>query len=208
MKFSSDNHADISKYYNNCFIKIKESGDLLFFIQHVGKTEVRGVCETGAEFVIHLDNDNPYEIDYVLPHKSFFQYGKDAVQLYRTPAKQYYRGLNQQNTNVVKLSNNGASFEGMKLNFDVLKAFVSKQPFFSLSEATGKGKGIEGTNHSYALTTRLMYHRVSKGLYVDMVRIADVEVPNKTIHFTHPIFKAEVLGFLAQSGETHLFTLV
>jgi hypothetical protein len=208
MKFSSDNHADISKYFNNCFIKIKESGDLLFFVQHVSRTEVRGVCETGAEFAIYLDNENPYEIDYVLPHKSYFQFGKDACQLYRTPAKQYYRGLNQQNTNVAKLNKEGTGQEGMKLSFDILKAFVSKQPFFSLSEATGKGKGIEGTNHSYVLTPRLAYHRLSKGLYVDGIRIASVDVPSKTIQFKHPIFKPEVAAFLAQSGETSTFTLV
>lgn len=206
MKFTSDNHQDIQKYYNNTFIKIKETGDLLYLIQYVGRTEVRGVCETGAEFIIYLDNENPYEINYVLPHKSFFQNGKDACLLYRTPAKQYQRGLNGQNTNIVRMSREG-KFEQVKLDFTVLKAFVSKQPFFTLGQAIGKGKGPEGTNNSYVLTPRLTYNRVLKKLFIDMTPVARVDVPSKRIFFDHPIFKQEVAAFLQQSGEHNDFSL-
>ena len=206
MQFSSENYQDISKYYNNTFIKIKETGDLLYLINHVSRTDVRGVCETGAEFIIYLDNDNPYEIDYVLPHKSYFQFGKDAHMLYRQPAKQYQRGLNGQNTNIVRLSKDG-KFEPVKLEFALLKAFVSKQPFFSLSDATGKGKGPDGTNHSYVLTPRLVYSRTTKTLYIDMLPIATVDVATKIISFVYPIFKQEVAAFLQQSGEQNIFKL-
>lgn len=206
MKFTSDNHQDIQKYYNNTFIKIKETGDLLYLIQYVGRTEVRGVCETGAEFIIYLDNENPYEIDYVLPHKSYFQNGKDAYMLYRTPAKQYQRGLNGQNTNIVKMNKEG-KFEQVKLDFTVLKAFVSKQPFFTLNNAIGKGKGPEGTNTSYVLTPRLAYNRILKKLFIDMTPVARVDVPSKRIFFDHPIFKQEVAAFLQQSGEHLDFSL-
>lgn len=206
MKFTSDNHQDIQKYFNNTFLKIKETGDLLYLIQHVSRTEVRGVCETGAEFIIYLDNENPYEIDYVLPHKSYFQNGKDAYMLYRTPAKQYQRGLNSQNTNIVRMNKEG-KFEQVKLDFTVLKTFVSKQPFYSLSQAIGKGKGPEGTNNSYVLTPRLAYSRILKKLFIDMTPIAQVDVAAKRIIFDQPIFKQEVLNFLQQSGEHNDFTL-
>lgn len=207
MLFSSENWDDIRKYYLNTYIKIKEAGDELFFINRVDRAQVSGIVENGGEFVIYLDDANPYEIDYVLPHKSYFQLDKDAVQLYRSPAKQYQRGLNTSNTKVVRLNRAGEqeSLSEGGLDFKVLKAFVEKQPFRTLAQAIDKNAPVA---NSFVLSPRMMFHRVTKGLYIDFVRVANVHTGDRTITMIHPVFTDEVKTLLKQNNETELFKVL
>jgi hypothetical protein len=202
--FSSENADDIRKYYLHTYIKVKEHADLLFYIQRVDRQTVQGVTETGQEFVLYMDDKNPYEIDYVLPHKSFFQYEKDACQLYRVPNKQYYRGLNVENTRIARLDKTGKKVPfNQDIDFKVLKAFVSKQPFYTLSNAAGKAN--PNGCYSLVLTPRMVYHRALKAIYVDFTPVATVDVTTKTITMLQPVFKAEIAAFLRQSNEQDLF---
>ncbi len=203
MQFTTDNWDDIRKYYLGSFIKLKEHGDLLFRIDHVDRTRVSGTVEDGREFILYMNNENPYEIDYVLPHKSFFQYGKDACQLFRIPARQYMRGICVQNTAVSKFSPVGERSEMGALDFPVLKAFVAKQPFHSLTTAVSK-HNPDGLR-SFVLTPRMAFHRSTKNLYIDFTKVATVDVPSKAIILTLPIFKSEVENFLKKSGEFEIF---
>ena len=203
MQFKTDNYDDIKKYYAGTFIKVKEYGDLLFRIDRVERTSVSGMVEDGREFVLYMDQDNPYEIDYVLPHKSFFQFGADACQLYRVPARQYRRGLCIDNTRIARLNSKGQQEQLGDLSFESLKAFVAKQPFYTLTKATSK-ENKEGL-HSYVLTPRMVYHRNTKGIYIDLVRVADVDVASSTVTMKHPVFKAEIQNFLSKSND--LFTV-
>lgn len=199
MQFKSSNFEDIRKYYQGTYIKLKEYGDTLFRIDSVSSNCVSGMVEDGREFLLYMNDDHPYEIDYVLPHKSFFQYGKDACLLYRIPARQYMRGLSPQNTDVAKFSPDGVLKTGGELDFEVLKAFVSKQPFFSLSTATGKANpnGLR----SFVLTSRMAYHRASKGIYIDFTRVADVDAASKTVTMRQNIFTKEVADFIQKTGD-------
>lgn len=205
MQFSSENYDDIRKYYLNTYVKIKEFGDLLFYINRVDRTQVSGLVEDGREFDMWLDKDHPYEIDYVLPHKSFFQYEKDAAQLYRVPARQYQRGLSTGNTRIARVNQAGEKEEvgDGGLDFKLLKAYVSKQPFVSLSQAIGKSNP-EG-RRSFVLTPRLMFHRQTKSLFMDFIRVADVAPETREIKLIHPIFRPEIEAFLKQTNETATF---
>jgi hypothetical protein len=200
MKFQSANYEDIKRYYLGCYIKVQEHGDLLFSVDRVNRNSVEGRLDDGRDFIIYMDDENPYEIGYVLPHKSFFQFGYDAWQLYRVPARQYFRGLNSHNTRISCINSMGEheDWEG-GFGFEILKAFVKKQPFMSLSSA------LKADNNSTVLTPRMVYHNKLRCIFVDFEKVAEVNGNN--IRLLKPVFKSEIVNLLRQNNESHAFSV-
>jgi hypothetical protein len=204
MQFVPSARADIQKYYLNTFLKFKETGDLLLYLTGVDNHAITGQVEDGREFKLYLSETDPYEVDYILPHKSFFQYEGNAVMLQRIPARQYFRGISPENTAVVFKVPGQTELNKIPLKFEVLKAFVKKQKFMSLSEAIAvKGAAIE----SVALGPRMMYMRRNKTIFVDFTPIAKVATDNKHLVIIAPIFKEDLQEFLASTLETDRFIL-
>lgn len=202
MLFVPSAREDITRYYRNSFLKFKETGDMLFYLQNVDATMISGQIEDGRDFKLYLSEDEPYEVDYILPHKSFFQYGEHACMLQRIPAKQYHRGMTGENTSITYRKPGtelAPAIAGMALDFTVLKAFVSKKKFYSLKEA------LKEPLSSVALSPRMMYARGSKCVHIDFHPIARVDPKNHIIYMTQPLFKQELMDFLQQTQEQHLF---
>lgn len=178
---------DINKYYRNTFVKFKETGDTLYYIRDVSHRMIRGTDQDGTEFELYLSDEHPYEVDYVLPNKSFFQLAKSACLLQRIPAKQYRRGLCPENTRVTRIGKTG-NLVSVDLSFDVLKAFVAKQSFPSLATVLlQKSKPI-----SVALSPRFAYVPEVGLIVADTTPIAAIDKKEKTIVMLHSIFKPEV----------------
>lgn len=196
MKFVPSSREDITRYFRGTYIKLKERGDELFFIEQVDSLRVTGKHESGEQFIIYMDEDTPFTIDYVLPHKSFFQMGKDAVLLERLPQKQYQRGLSENNTSLKYMSNSNI-VKNVGLSFDTLKKFVSKQPFFSLLKAIN-----ETELSSCVLSPRMMYHRTKKEIFIDLIPVARVNPQKLIVYVLRPIFLDEIKEFIQNSGET------
>lgn len=189
MKLISSNVKDINKYFHNTYIKVKEFGDTLFLINSVDHYGVKGDREDGQPFIIYLDDEHPYELDYVLPRKSFFQHGPNAIQLCRVPAQQYQRGMNSQNTALSYLSASGEKRNG-SLNFETLRSYVNKQMFSTLKQAVA-----DKERTSSALSPRMMYHKSKKQIFMDFEPIAHVSVSkagNLVVKMTNVVFKPEV----------------
>jgi len=201
MKFVPSTRNDIDKYYRHTFLKFKETGDLLFYLDTVGTSCISGTIEDGREFKLYLAEEEPYEVDYILPHKSFFQYGENAVMLQRNPAKQYNRGITGENT-MLCYRTGDEKFGKLPLDFTILKAFVNKKKFYSLQEAIKEPKLV-----SVALSSRMMYVKQNKQIYMDFVPIARVSL-NRRIQMIAPIFKEEVEDFLKTTQETDIFSFV
>ena len=194
MIFNSSNHEDISRYYRNTYVKFKETGDTLYYIRNVNSEVVRGVDASGGEFELWLSDEHPYEVDYILPSKSYFQYKKRACLLLRVPAKQYQRGLSNSNTRVNALGKTG-SVNAVELTFDVLTEFVNKQAFPSLSKAVlNKAK-----DHSVVLSPRFAYVPDMKAIFADAILVAEVNPEDKLVVVRHPIFKPELLELAADT---------
>jgi hypothetical protein len=198
---------DIIKYFKNSFLKFKETGDTLFFLTHVTNDEIGGQIEDGRDFKLYLDEKEPYEVDYILPHKSFFQFGEHCCMLQRIPARQYHRGITEENTQITYRK--GAPSPGgteklltMGLSFEVLKAFVQKKKFFSLTDA------MKEPVVSCAMSPRMMYVRAGRSIYIDFVPVARVDAKTKNIFMIAPIFRQEVLALLTNNQEQHLFTVI
>lgn len=187
MMFVPSAAEDINKYYRHTFVKFKETGDTLYYIRDVGHRLIRGTDQDGTEFELYLSDDHPYEVDYVLPNKSFFQLANSACLLQRIPAKQYRRGLCGENTRLTRIGKTG-NLVGLDLSFDALKAFVAKQTFPSLSSVLMKKcKAV-----SLALSPRFAYVPVNGAIFADLHAVAIVNKKDKTINMLHSIFKPEI----------------
>ena len=194
MIFVSSNWEDISRYYKNTYVKFKETGEKLFYVRRVDRFAVTGTDEDGTEFELCLNDEHPYEVDYILPNKSFFQCGKRATMLQRIPAKQYQRGISSSNTQLCSL-NKAGGLAKHEINFELLKQFVTKQTFISLDEAVRN----KPRNMSTALSPRMAYVPDMNMLFVDFVAIALLDKKDKTIAMIKPIFHDEVIHLTRNS---------
>ena len=166
MEFTTDNWVDIERYYNKTYVKLEQYGDKLFYISSVSPDKVCGTTEDGDVFEIQL-HEEPYHVNYLLPHKSVFQLGERSAMLYRIPAKQYKRGLCAENTRISYIDVPG-KLNGMTLNFTYLKQYVTKQAYPSLETAMKNTNGFQ----SVALSPFMSY--VPKGhlLFVYNTQVA------------------------------------
>jgi hypothetical protein len=208
MLFIPENQQDIAKYFRQTFLKFKPSpgdnwtGDTLFFIDNVDKYQITGRVDDGREFKLYLSDAHPYEVEYILPHKSFFQLDDTAVLLERVPARQYFRGVTTDNTNL-HYRKNDDTIGTLELSFKNLKAFVSKQKFFTLSEAMAQRKV-----KSCVLNSRMMVVPENRQIYVDFTAIARVSVsPDNKIKMIRPLFRSELVRALVASNEQEKFTI-
>lgn len=202
MKFCPAHREDISRYYRHTYIKLQEFGDQLFFIEQVEANRIIGTHESGEKFCIYMSDDTPYEMEYMLPHKSFFQYGDKAVQLCRVPAKQYLRGLAPSNTQVLYIGTDGKPKQ-IELDFPLLKAYVQKAEWPKLSAAVEMAD-----KSSVAMNSRMMYMRGNKHLYIDFVPVAFVNINQKRLEVKKPIFTDEVKDLLKSTGEDGVWSVI
>lgn len=205
MQFIPANRDDIIRYWRGSFLKFKPEGnefnaDTLFYIDNVDRYTVTGKVEDGREFKLFLSDEHPYAVDYILPHKSFFQYDKHAVLLQRIPARQYHRGITVENTQLTFMSPEGV-VGNVELSFNSLKAFVTKQKFFTLKEALD-----QRSKNSCVLNSRMMVMPKNKQIYVDFEPVARVN-PGHKIQMIKPLFKHELTQMLASTNEQGVFEI-
>jgi hypothetical protein len=204
MEFNVNNIDDIVKYYKGTYVKLKESGDTLLKVELVDKESgvwcISGVTDTGGGWKLWLDEDNSYEVDYILPNKSFFQFENRAVMLVRIPAQQYQRGISSKNTSLRYLAANG-KIAAVDISMELLKTFVNKQQFKTITEATM----LAESPNSHCLSSRMMM--MGHLIYVDFVAVARVTLSSKkelqpSIFMKAPIFRNEVEQLMKQNNET------
>jgi len=194
MIFNSSNYEDINRYYRNTYVKFRDFGDRLFWIDSVNRNVVSGEDENNQLFELYLNDEYPYEVDYVIPRKSFFQYKNKACLLHRIPARQYQRGISANNTQIVALSRQGSAGQ-LDINFEVLREYVSKPKFPAFDKGiTSKGKFI-----SVALSPRFAYVPEIKAIFVDTKSIGYVDHAAHKVVLTHKIFVPELKALAKDS---------
>ena len=189
MFFTSSNWQDIDKYYSGTYVKFKEHGDRLFYIKNVDPNSITGIDEDEQVFELYLHDSHPYEIDYILPSRAIFQYGKKVVMLQRNPARQYKRGLCSNNVRVIDLYTG----DTMPIGFNVLKAFVNKQKYYSIDDAVKKKYKL----NSYALSPRFSYHAGQCTFKVDTKTVGVYEHTSKKIGMK-PLFMDEFKALMSE----------
>jgi hypothetical protein len=187
---TSSNWEDIRRYFSDTYVKFKEYGDRLFFIQHVDPSVISGYDEDEVRFDLYLSDSKPYTLDYILPSKATFQYKNQAYMLHRIPARQYRRGLCQDNTNIIRLHDG----QKMPIDFDILKAFVNKPVYSTL------GQALKATKGTHTISSRMWYNTANNQLFLDLKRVGIYDKANETLMLS-PVLHEDVAKLMSSSNE-------
>ncbi len=193
MQFTPQNVNDIDRYYRDTYVKFKEYGERLFYIQSVSPSMVTGTDEDGTYFEVHLRSSNPYQMDYILPHKAVFQYKDNVYLLQRIPAKQYRRGLCSGNTQIIRVTDG----EKIPMIAPILKAFVNKQNYSTFSEA------FKSKHKAFALGPRMHFLKADAGIYIDMTLVARHFYGTEKIQMIQPIFTSEIKKHMTDNNDMY-----
>lgn len=208
MLLTYQNKSDIDKYYRNTYVKLTNYAeynpdtpfdpDTLFFIEKVKDDGIYGKTQNGEMFEVKFDEEDPLELAYPLPHKSYFQYAGMACMLARVPARQYKRGISHENTKIVALKENG-TIGNVSVGFEPLSVYVKKPMFTRLSVAKHQ------SDRSVSLSPRMAFVPLMQQMYVDHTPVA-VLSENK-IKLIKSVFKPEIEALLKEHDEHSLFQI-
>lgn len=195
MQLVSSNWRDIQKYYDQCFIKIRDFGDKIFFVDKVTPEFVLFKDKDGQEGIIHLHDEVPYNLDMVLPHKAMFQIGDYAYLMQRIPARQYNRGITSQNCTIKKLSLSG--WTNSSVSFMNLSGYTEKTAYRPADVVFKREQGSE------VLSARFAYLAGTYSIYCDTKQVATLDPVNKRI-MCRPLIEAELATILGPNSEYKL----
>ncbi len=201
MEINPDNIEDAKRYYDKTYVKFREQGDILYYINTIRQTEDKGEIyfkdKDNKEGILYVSKEYPYNIDFILPHKSMYQLGKYCYCLSRTPAKQFHRGISQNNCSIKALSG-GDGWQTMGLDFKILEGFVNKPTFKSLQDA------VVSKNVSEALSPRFAYNLYNHTLWCDWKSIGKIDKKLGLIT-VNPLLELEIKRLLIDTNMTNYF---
>lgn len=195
MDFRPSNFHDIDRYFRGTWVKLKEFGERLFYIARVTATEITGKDENDDEFILYLEENRPYHLDYTLPTKAVFQHGDYAYLLFRVPARQYKRGCSEENTRFHRI-HDGAG-QGFDLKF--LRSFTNKEDATTLHDAVfGKSK-----LKCVAFGKRFAFYRRTNQLFCDNTVIGSLDRQKGELMVLKP-FHPEIKTLLDKNNPREL----
>ncbi len=189
MKFAPSTYADIRKYFDSTYAKFAELGEKLVFINRIREDSITATDSEGNVYELVLEEYAPYEMTYTLPHRALFSHEGRAYMLQRIPARQYQRGINTSNTQIISVPDG----KKMPLTWELLDSFTNKQDYQLLAEAVfGKyNKDVL----SVPLSSRSMFDRRAQKIYFDRQCVATISREGKLIRVVS-LFEEEVREML------------
>lgn len=199
MIFSPSNANDVKKYFEGTFVKFKELGEQILYIDRVTSENV--LCHDGKDnvFELVLDQEAPYEMQYSLPHRGMFEYMDSVFQLQRIPARQWKKGITGDNTRIIRMTDN----KPMTIGFELLEAFTNKPAYTHISRAL-LDKEMQ-KRPAIALSCRMWYMPKKNLIYADSKPVAYFDPKQKTIGFSDSskMFSHEINTLMKDDVEAH-----
>lgn len=165
MFVNSQNFDDVKKYFQHTYVKFKETGDHIWHIDTVSSNEI--LCTDKSKEQVGIDLTIGYNLEYILPRKAVFQFGRKAIMLSRIPARQWKKGMCKANTAFHTLSADG-SWLSYGFEIDLIEGFVNKPSYYPVEQAL---KDFQNDLVSVALTPRISMSKNGK-IYIDSVLVA------------------------------------
>lgn len=198
MKFCQDNWEDIRKYFDKSYMKFPLIGDEVVFVESVSAHGMRGK-QTNPEFdewaFTFANNPQGAEVEFILPHKSFFEWDERVWLLSRLPSKQYKRGICRENTSIACLTSEG--FYEENLSLALINAYTAKPSF--------QGFRTDRVGACYAVGPRMAVDNAGR-VFIDRIRVGYVDVKAGTINCSHELFLPEFARVLKMYNQ-EAFTL-
>lgn len=172
MFVSKENWEDVKKYFEKTYVKFPAlTGDTLWFIDRVTpeEMEVSSINKKEENIEYCIDLTTGYEMDFVFPKKTVYQYGDTAALLQRVPARQWKKGMCKANTGFSVLSENG----WINGTFDahIIDGFINKPSYYFPYDALKKFKQENSSLISAALTPRCSIDKRGV-IWIDNVAVA------------------------------------
>lgn len=207
MKFCTDNVKDIDKYFRGTYVKFMgmsgvfsdgtecaPAEELVHSIDTIQSNVIKGKrLENGEtvpyQFLLYAEAVAPApEVEFILPKKSYFNTDEGACLLSRIPARQYRRGICNDNTSIALLKGNTHTERGVDLA--LLDKYVRKpQPYtFQVRDV------------SYAVSRRIAV-ATTGAVFVDSTQVGTINYEHKRLHVL-PLFMPEFLQVLRDLGQT------
>ena len=179
------NYDDVNKYYKGTWVKFKEEGDTLFFIERATSEFID--CHTISKEECRLLLKDGYFLEFLIPRKTVFQYQNTAVMLGRNPARMWKKGMCASNTSFQMLKEK--QWYMLDFSIELAEGFVNKPVYLSVDEALHEFANNE-TFLSAALTPRISITRGGP-IYIDDVMVAKL---NNKVVTTRKIYHPELLA--------------
>lgn len=194
---SSETWEDVDKYYRHTYIKYKDFGDTLLKIYSVSPNGVNLVDLSGVEYYFDFESGD-YQLDYILPKRTSFQYKSHAVHLSRIPARMWKKGLCDKNTYMRFLRDTG-NWTALPLDLETISGFIHKPVYPSLTDALHNFKTDLWS--SAALSPRISICKLKNFIYVDTLRVGSFKRTSKVV-VSNPLLKEELLSVF--KGYSHV----
>lgn len=188
MLVNQESWEDFKKYYEKTWVKFpKLSQDTLWFVERV--TPEFAEVSTSNHDEAMIDLKRGYDMDFVIPKKTVYQYGDSAACLSRIPARMWKKGMSKANTQFQVLLPQG----WMAVNFDpqIIEGFINKPSYLDVYPNITKLQGENPELISMAITPRISMN--GKGnVFIDSVMVAKY-VPKTSTITVKSLFAPEIV---------------
>lgn len=195
-QFTSKNAADFKQRYEDTFGFFTKPGTsdkkIVKFLQ-VNEDLVMFEDKRGVSYTVYPDSD--IEFEFMSPVKKLFTVGDIVFLIQRRPARQYQRGISENNTQIINLVTGGHSSP----TFARLEAAIEKQPepkLFEQEYLLERRRTLQFSN-IFAAVDGLFY------LYGTCIG----KVTGKTISLNDNIYIQEVKDMIRDTGVNFEVTL-
>lgn len=130
MKASAATYKDVAKYFHGTYLIVPEvNPQRVFYLQDEGPEGLLlSDTENGEKGYISFSDGFEYTLQSPLAtKKQWFQHGASTYLVQRVPARQWQKGISDQNTTIHKLSLSGA-LQGTCLSAGLLNALLRWEP--------------------------------------------------------------------------------
>lgn len=158
VEYNSDGYRDFSQRYSGTYGWLEREGkeSLLVKLLEVDHASLKFMDKRGMEFFARPDMGNYFSFLPVV--KGSYLYKDDIVVVQRRPARQWKRGICEDNTSITKPSPVGEFKDSLAISFEVLDEIFYPKPNFSVSifRETRMGNVVL-FNHQFSIYKGLIY---------------------------------------------------
>lgn len=195
-QFTSKNSADFKQRYEDTFGFFTRPGTndkrIVKFLE-VNEELVSFVDQKGISYTVYPDSD--VEFTFLSPVKKLFAVDDLVFLIQRRPARQYQRGISENNTQIINL----LTFGNSQPTFGRLEAAFEKEPTPKLFEQDfqlGKRRTILFSNIFAGVETKFFLYNSVIG-----------KISDKTITLDDDIYIQEVKDMIRDTGVDYKVTL-
>lgn len=154
VEFTSEGYRDFSQRYSGTFgwLERKDKNPVLVQLQNVNSDELTFIDANRIEYFARSDRDNWFS--FIPVKKGSYLYKDGIVVVQRRPARQWKRGICEDNTTITTLGDK----QPLSVTFDILSNIFSPQYNYTVEKFRSfKGGDLVLFNNQFSIYNNVMY---------------------------------------------------